>query len=77
MLDHIFRLVRDFELEHGITPNLLYLNRFHSQHLQSGFADDYSMQQIMKLLQMELIIENDIMHPHVAWTQTAQGRLAS
>lgn len=77
MLDHIFRLVRDFELEHGVPPNLLYLNRVHSQYLKSGFAEDYSMQQIMQLLHMELVIENEIMHPHVAWTQTAQERWAS
>ena len=76
MLGFIFRLVRDFEVEHGIHPNLLYLNRFHAEHLKGAFAEDYSMSQIMDVLGMELIINHDIMHPHVAWTQMAQRAAA-
>lgn len=71
MLSFINRLVRDFERDHGVHPNLLYLNRFHAEHLKSAFDADYSMQQILDVLDMELIIENDILHPHVAWTNTA------
>ena len=76
MLSYIYRMVRDFENLHGIHPNLLYLNRLHSEHLKDAFADAYSMSQIMDELQMELIIDHDVVHPHVAWTQTAQ-RIAS
>jgi len=72
MLSFIHRLARDFELEHGIHPNLLYLNRFHAEHLKAAFDADYSMSQILDLLGMELIIENDITQPHVAWTQAAR-----
>ena len=72
MLSFINRLTRDFELEHGIHPNLLYLNRFHLEHLKTAFEADYSMSQIMDLLRMELVIKNDISHPHVAWTQLPQ-----
>lgn len=71
MLSFIHRLVRDFELEHGVHPNLLYLNRFHAEHLKTAFDTDYTMSQILEVLGMELIIENDITQPHVAWTQTA------
>ena len=72
MLSFINRLVRDFELEHGIHPNLLYLNRFHAEHLKSAFDADYSMAQILDVLGMELVIENDITQPRVAWTLMAQ-----
>jgi hypothetical protein len=72
MLSFINRLVRDFELEHGIHPNLLYLNRFHAEHLKTSFDADYSMSQILDVLSMELIIEDDITQPHVAWTQIAR-----
>lgn len=72
MLGHIYRLIRDFEHEHGIHPNLLYLSKFHSEHLKDAFSEDYSLRMIMELLQLELIIDHDIMHPHVAWTQVAQ-----
>jgi len=76
MLGFIYRLVREFELEHGIRPNLLYLNRFHTEALKAAFNQDYSMSQIMNMLGMELIIENDIMHPHVSWTQVAKRAVA-
>ena len=72
MLGYIYRLVSDFEHEHGIHPNLLYLNQFHSEHLKTAFAEDFSLPRIMQLLDMELVIENDIMHTHVAWTHSAQ-----
>jgi hypothetical protein len=34
------------------------------------------MGQIMHMLNMEMIVDAEIMHPHVAWTQAAQ-RIAS
>ena len=76
MLDFIYRLVRDFELEHGVHPNLLYLNRIHTEHLQSAFDESYSLGQIMNLLQMDMIIDSEIMHPQVAWTLSGH-RVAS
>lgn len=76
MLAYIYRVVREFEQTHGMHPNLLYLNRAHSEHLQATFTEGYTLGQIMAQLQMELIIDQDIVHPHVAWTQVAQ-RMAS
>lgn len=71
MLNFIYRLVREFEREHGIQPNLLYLNRFHAEHLKLAFDESLTMPQIRKILGMEMVVENDIMHPRVAWTQVA------
>ena len=76
MLGFIYRLVTEFELEHGFRPNLLYLNRFHAENLKASFDEDYSMTQIMEVLGMEVVIENDIMHPRVAWTQVASRAAA-
>lgn len=72
MLSFINRLVREFEQEHGIHPNLLYLNRFHFENLKASFETDYTTPQILDLLEMEVVIENDITHPHVAWTKIAK-----
>ena len=74
MLGFIYRLVSEFEHEHGIRPNLLYLNRFHLAKLTAAFDHDFSMAQIMELLKMELIIENEMMHPRVVWSQVAEGK---
>ena len=76
MLGHIYRLVRGFEQEHGIHPNLIYLNLEHIEYLKAAFDARYSLQQIMSMLHMEMIIDHSIVHPHVAWTHTAQ-RMAS
>ena len=76
MLGHIYRLIADFERSHGIHPNLLYLNQLHSQHLVDAVDENMSMSQICELLDMELIIDHDIMHPHVAWTLSA-SKMAS
>ena len=72
MLGHIFRLVKGFEQEHGVHPNLLYLNPIHTEHLQLAFEEGYSLAHIMEFLNMEMILDPDIMHPHVAWTQSSQ-----
>lgn len=77
MLAYIYRLIRDFEQEHGINPNLLYLNRVHSEHLKASFAENYSMHDITELLEVELVLDQDIMHPHVAWVHSAQRKIAS
>lgn len=76
MLSYIYRLINDFEQEHGIHPNLLHLNRLHIEHLNAAFDAGYSLERIMNVLDMELIIQEDIMHPHVAWTTVAQTRIA-
>ena len=76
MLGHIYRLVQGFEQEHGVHPNVLYLNPLHSEHLKSAFDEKYTLGQIMSMLHMVMIIDHSIVHPHVAWTHTAQ-RMAS
>jgi hypothetical protein len=77
MLGFIYRLMRDFEKTHGMLPNMLYISPFHQKHLKAAFDSDFSMQQISSLLCMEMVINNDVMHPHVAWQQTGQYRRAS
>jgi hypothetical protein len=71
MLGYIYRLIRGFEQEHGVQPNLLYLNRMHSDHLMAAFDEKFTLGQIMDMLEMEMIIDPEVMHPHVAWTQSA------
>lgn len=71
MISFILRLIDDFKQEHGYQPNLLYLNEFHFNHLKSGFTEDFSLQLMCEVFQMELIVNREVIHPHVAWTHTA------
>lgn len=71
MISYILRLVDEFKREHGYQPNLLYLNDFHVQHLKAGFSEQYNLQRVCETLQMELVITREVIHPHVAWTHSA------
>lgn len=77
MLGHINQLVSGFEKEHGVLPNLLYINHTHSEYLKSSFDERFSLDRIVKILCMDVIIESDIIHPHVAWTHFARQQIAS
>lgn len=72
MLGFIYRLVRGFERENGIHPNLLYLNEQHARSLREGFSEEFTLQMIMDFLQMDLVINRDVVHPQVIWRQSAQ-----
>ncbi len=76
MLSFIYNLVSNFESSHGIRPNLLYLNEDHLHHLSDEFSEEYDLFQIMNMLQMEFIIDNETMHPHVAWTRIMNTKTA-
>jgi len=76
MLSFIYRLVRDFEKEHGMTPNLLYLNRTHMTVLHDQIGSSVQHDELVKLLGMEIIITQEALHPHVARVQMAWQRQA-
>lgn len=76
MLSFIYRLVRDFEKEHGIHPNLLYLNQKHLQSLYQQLESDEQLDRLVSLLGMEIVITQEVMHPHVAWTHLPWQREA-
>ena len=72
MLSYIFRLIDQFQRQHGVEPNLLYLNEMHMLELRKAFSADETIQSITELLGMEMIISREITHPHVVWTQMSQ-----
>ena len=69
MLSFIYTLVNNFQSSHGIKPNLLFLSDDHLKHLVEQFASDYDLFQIMDMLEMEIIVDNESVHPRVAWTR--------
>jgi hypothetical protein len=71
MISYIVRLIGEFKNEHGYQPNLLYLNEFHFNHLKAGFSEDFTLQRMCELFHMELIVNREVIHPHVAWTHIA------
>ena len=70
MISFINRLVFDFENNHGCRPNTLYLNCEHLERLQEDFASGTDIQAIAQLLDMEIIISREAVHPHVVRVST-------
>ncbi len=77
MLAYIYRLIQDYQQQHGFLPNLLYLNKFHCEYLLAAFDDNYTLQDITNVLELELVIDQEIIHPHVAWSHTVRKKIAS
>ena len=76
MLSFVYRLVRSFEQEHGVPPNLLYLSPTHLHSLKEQLDACEQMDDIVNLLGMEIVVTDETMHPHVAWTSTQWRRKA-
>lgn len=76
MLSFICRLASDFEKEHGIHPNLLYLNPIHLKFLRQQLDNEAQLDNIVKLLGMEIIVTSEVIHPHVVWTHLPWQRQA-
>ena len=76
MLSFIYRLISDFEKEHGIHPNLLYLNPTHLQFLRSQLKSETQLDDIVRLLEMEIMVTGEVIHPHVVWTHLPWQRKA-
>lgn len=66
MLSFICRHASDFERVHGEKPNMLYLNRFHFEHLRDNFADPEDIETMMRLLGMTMMISEDAINPRLA-----------
>jgi hypothetical protein len=66
MLSFIYRLVREFEAEHGLRPNVLYLNVDHFHRLRQDFIDPEDIEGIMNRLGMEIVIDKAALHPHLS-----------
>jgi hypothetical protein len=65
MISFVMKLVNDFEEKHGCRPNLLYVNSEHLKRLCEDFDQGTDIQRISEMLEMEIIVSLDAVHPHV------------
>ncbi len=72
MLSFIYQLATRFEHAHQVRPNLLYLNPEHLVQLRESFGDPEDLGRILGILGMELIIDAEVVHPHVGWIPAQQ-----
>ena len=74
MLSFIYQLATRFEHAHHVRPNLLFLNPEHLEQLREAFADSEDLGRILGILRMELIVDTEVVHPHVGWTHVQECR---
>jgi hypothetical protein len=68
MLSHLYRIASEFERRHGVAPNLLYLNYQHFDQLRKALPGLQSNEKLLRQLGLQLILQNDRLHPGVAWS---------
>lgn len=67
MMSFIYWLTRGYERSHnGDRPNVLYINRYHFEHLRQEFANPEDTDTIMRVLGMTIMITEDAVNPHLA-----------
>ena len=72
MLSFLYRLARAFYKEHGYRPNTVIMNAGHYRLLQESIPEAGDHTALKRLLGMDVILSQDCVHPHVAWTPSAQ-----
>lgn len=74
MLSFLYRLVRAFRAEHGYRPNVVMMNREHYRQLVESLPEARGDAGLTRLLQMEVVLSEECVHPHVAWRPQAEHR---
>ncbi len=67
MLSFLCRLVEHYQREHGLHPNLLYLNQWHYQKLLECLPEMENQDEVSRFLMLQIVISPETVHPHVAW----------
>lgn len=69
MLSRIYSVAKDFESEHGFSPNVLFMNYTHLECLKLQLEDPNDFNSILVFLGMELILEQAAIDPSVSWAR--------
>ena len=77
MLSFIYRIATEYEKSHGFQPNLLYLNQEHFDCLCGDLVEIKGLGNICRLLGMQIVLERELLHPHVYWTDVNWKRAVS
>ena len=70
MLSYVYQVASQFEMEHGFSPNLIYMNYTHLECLKQEMEDPMDLDSIVQLLGMEIIVHQDVVHPTVSWADS-------
>jgi hypothetical protein len=67
MLDHIMQCVLDFERQHGIAPDVVYINPFHYDGLRRYHPGLFNTGESVALgFRLVIVPSNQLCHPEAA-----------
>jgi len=69
MLSYLYRIATEYQRHHGVAPTLLYLSPDHLAQLRTELSGIDGLEGISRFLGMEMLIDREIRHPHVAWSR--------
>jgi hypothetical protein len=72
MLSFIYQLAHSFAHQRGYPPNLLCLNHRHYHALEAALPSDAAQGTLHERLGMEIVLTNEALQPHVAWTRLGE-----
>jgi hypothetical protein len=75
MLSFLYRLIRDFQREHGLPHNVLHLNETHYHALRENLSQ-LGHEETERFLQLHIVLFREEMHPRVACQKPLRRRAA-
>jgi hypothetical protein len=76
VLSFLYSEIQAFRAEHGYLPNLVYLSAAHYEQLAGELPQCCNHDDIVRFIDMEVVISADAQHPHVAWIRPRHLRAA-
>jgi len=77
MLSYLYQLIHGFRQDHGILPNILYVNRHQYLQLTRDLPVFRTHDALCGFLALDVHVAADVAHPHVAWVRSAARRTAA
>jgi hypothetical protein len=66
MLSFIVSLVNNYETNHGVRPNLVYMNETHYSYLREELPGVRDHEDVTAILGVDIALNDETLRPHVA-----------
>lgn len=73
MLSFLYRLIHDFQREHGFPPNVLNLNETHYRALRENLPQ-LGHEETECFLRLQIVLLTDALHPQVSHREPLRRR---
>ena len=75
MLSHIVSLVKSYEHEYGLRPNVVYMNETHYGYLREELPGVRDHHDVVAILGVDIALDDESMHPQVATVRFASENI--